>query len=135
MATRKSYPSDVSDEEWEFAAPYLALVREDALRRNHDLREVFNGLRWVVRTGLASVGGRLSTDAAVAQSGSVRGDGPRLARTFAAFGKPGIRSDGGHTRLPHPALNPPRAALGAVMTEPSARRAIRCTLRWTLWDT
>jgi transposase len=51
MATRKSYPSDVSDEEWAFVAPYLALVREDAPQRDHDLREVFNGLRWVVRTG------------------------------------------------------------------------------------
>ena len=51
MATRKPYPSDVSDEEWVFVAPYLALVREDAPQRNHDLREVLNGLRWVVRTG------------------------------------------------------------------------------------
>jgi transposase len=51
MATRKPYPSDVSDEEWAFVAPYLALVREDAPQRNHELREVFNGLRWVVRTG------------------------------------------------------------------------------------
>jgi transposase len=51
MATRKPYPSDVSDEEWAFVAPYLALVREDAPQRNHDLREVLNGLRWVVRTG------------------------------------------------------------------------------------
>lgn len=51
MATRKPYPSDVSDEEWIFVAPYLALVREDAPQRDHDLREVFNGLRWVVRTG------------------------------------------------------------------------------------
>jgi transposase len=51
MAARKPYPSDVSDEEWAFAAPYLALVREDAPQREHDLREVLNGLRWVVRTG------------------------------------------------------------------------------------
>ncbi len=51
MATRKPYPSDVSDEEWHFVAPYLALVREDAPQREHDLREVLNGLRWVVRTG------------------------------------------------------------------------------------
>src|SRR5919107_1254930 len=51
MATRKPYPSDVSEEEWEFVAPYLALVREDAPQRTHDLREVLNGLRWVVRTG------------------------------------------------------------------------------------
>src|ERR671918_647933 len=53
MDTRKLYPSDVSDEEWAFVAPYLALVREDAPQRNHDLREVFNGLRWIVRTGAA----------------------------------------------------------------------------------
>jgi transposase len=51
MATRKPYPSDVSDEEWAFVAPYLALVRQDAPQRTHDLREVLNGLRWVVRTG------------------------------------------------------------------------------------
>ena len=53
MPNRKPYPSDVSDEEWAFAAPYLALVREDAPQRDHDLREVLNGLRWVVRTGAA----------------------------------------------------------------------------------
>jgi transposase len=53
MDTRKPYPSDVSDEEWEFLAPYLALVREDAPQREYDLREVFNGLRWIVRTGSA----------------------------------------------------------------------------------
>jgi transposase len=53
MANRKPYPSDVSDEEWTFVAPYLALVREDAPQRNHELREVFNGLRWIVRTGSA----------------------------------------------------------------------------------
>jgi transposase len=51
MSNRKPYPSDVSDEEWGFVAPYLALVHEDAPQRDHDLREVFNGLRWVVRTG------------------------------------------------------------------------------------
>src|SRR5262245_48095749 len=49
--TRKPYPSDVSDEEWAFVAPYLALVREDAPQRHHELREVFNALRWIVRAG------------------------------------------------------------------------------------
>lgn len=48
---RKRYPSDVSDEEWALVAPYLTLMREDAPQREHDLREVFNGLRWIVRTG------------------------------------------------------------------------------------
>ena len=48
------YPSDVSDEEWGFVAPYLALCREDARQRSHSLRAVFNALRWLVsraRTG------------------------------------------------------------------------------------
>jgi transposase len=49
--TRKSYPSDVSNEEWSFCAPYLTLMKEDAPQRDHPLREVFNGLRWFVRAG------------------------------------------------------------------------------------
>jgi len=32
-------------------APYLALCREDAEQREYPLRDVFNGLRYVVRTG------------------------------------------------------------------------------------
>src|SRR4030067_2465281 len=48
---RKPYPSDVTDEEWSFVAPFLTLMTEDAPQREHDLREVFNGLRWIVRTG------------------------------------------------------------------------------------
>lgn len=48
---RKPYPSDVSDDEWEFVFPYLTLMREDAPQREHDLRHVFNALRWMVRSG------------------------------------------------------------------------------------
>ena len=48
---RKAYPSDVSDEEWAFVAPYLALISEDAPQRVYSLREVFNGLRYIVRSG------------------------------------------------------------------------------------
>jgi transposase len=47
----KPYPSDVSDEEWLFVAPYLALNRADGENRRHDLRAVFNALRWLVRSG------------------------------------------------------------------------------------
>ena len=49
--TRKSYPSDVSNDEWAFVAPYLTLMTEDAPQRDYSLREVFNGLRWIARTG------------------------------------------------------------------------------------
>ena len=40
--TRKSCPSDVSDEEWNFVAPCLALIDEQAPQRRHSLREGFN---------------------------------------------------------------------------------------------
>jgi transposase len=48
---RKTYPSDVSDEEWAFCAPYLTLMKEEALQRKYSLREVFDALRWLVRAG------------------------------------------------------------------------------------
>src|SRR5579859_631721 len=49
--TRNSYDSDVSDDEWAFVAPYLTLMTPDAPQRSYDLREVFNGLRWLIRAG------------------------------------------------------------------------------------
>src|SRR2546429_9495387 len=49
--SRNPCPTDVSDEEWAFVAPYLMLLPEDAGQRTHGLREVFNGLRWIVRAG------------------------------------------------------------------------------------
>ena len=49
MSERKAYPTDVSDEEWAFVAPYLTLMTEDAPQREHSLRKVFNGLRYIAR--------------------------------------------------------------------------------------
>jgi transposase len=57
--SRKPYPADVADEEWALIAPYLCLRREDAKQREHPLREVFNGLRYVVKNGIP--GGRCPT--------------------------------------------------------------------------
>jgi len=48
---RKSYPSDVTDEEWAFCVSYLTLMTESAPQREYALRELFNGLRWFVRAG------------------------------------------------------------------------------------
>ena len=45
------YPSDVTDEEWAFVLPYLLLCREDSPQRRHDLRAVFNAVRYLARTG------------------------------------------------------------------------------------
>ena len=49
--TRKSFPSDVSDEEWSFCAPYLTLMNEKAPQRAYPLREIFNALRYLVKMG------------------------------------------------------------------------------------
>jgi transposase len=48
---KTSYPSDVSDEEWAFCAPYLALMKEEAPQRVHSARGVFNAVRYMVRAG------------------------------------------------------------------------------------
>lgn len=51
MTERKPYPTDVSNEAWSFAAPYLTLMNEAAPQRRYELREMFNVLRWMARTG------------------------------------------------------------------------------------
>ena len=52
MSTERDlYPSDVTDDEWDFAAPYLTLMTEDAPQREYALRHVLNALRWLVKTG------------------------------------------------------------------------------------
>src|SRR5690349_7805386 len=48
---RTGYPSDVSDAEWAFCAPYLTLMKEAAPQREYPLRVLFNALRWFIRAG------------------------------------------------------------------------------------
>lgn len=48
---RSNYPSDVSDEEWAFCAPYLTLMKEDAPQREYPMRAMFNAVRYLVRAG------------------------------------------------------------------------------------
>jgi transposase len=48
---KTSYPSDVTDEEWAFCAPYLTLMKEEAAQREYPLRAVFNAVRYMVRAG------------------------------------------------------------------------------------
>jgi transposase len=50
---KNGYPSDVSDEEWDFIQLYLCLLSEAVPQCKHDLRAVFNGLRYVARSGCA----------------------------------------------------------------------------------
>ncbi|MFD2405202.1 IS5 family transposase [Azorhizophilus paspali] len=51
MKPARPYPTDVSDEEWAFAAPYLTLMDPRAPQRRYDLRLMFNALRWMARAG------------------------------------------------------------------------------------
>src|SRR5690348_11728763 len=54
MATprpHQPYPSAVSDDEWAFVAPYLTLITPEALQRTSARRDVFNAVRWLVRSG------------------------------------------------------------------------------------
>ena len=58
--SRKPYPSDVSDCEWALVAPYLTLLPEESAQRTHALREVFNGMRYIVKTGADGAGCRMT---------------------------------------------------------------------------
>jgi transposase len=49
--TKTNYPSDVTDEEWAFCAPYLTLMKEDAPQRDYSMRAMFNAVRYMVRAG------------------------------------------------------------------------------------
>ncbi|CAD0360332.1 hypothetical protein CFBP7900_32000 [Xanthomonas hortorum pv. carotae] len=51
MKPRKPYPTDISDEEWAFAVPYLTLMDAQAPQRKYALRAMFNALRWIARAG------------------------------------------------------------------------------------
>jgi len=50
--SRPAYFTDVSDEEGVFVAPDLTVLSDDASQRGNDLREVFNGLRYLVKIGV-----------------------------------------------------------------------------------
>jgi transposase len=48
---RRAYPSDFSDEAWTPLVPYLTLTTKGGPQRDFPLREVINGLRYIMRTG------------------------------------------------------------------------------------
>ena len=47
----RTYPSDITDQEWALVAPYLILAPLETPQRKHALRDVLNALRWIVKTG------------------------------------------------------------------------------------
>jgi len=50
---RQADASDISDDAWALVAPYVTLMTAEAPQRTHSVREVLNGLRWIVRAGAA----------------------------------------------------------------------------------
>ncbi|WP_199910520.1 transposase, partial [Xanthomonas fragariae] len=56
MKPRKPYSTDISDEEWAFAAPYLTLMDVQAPQRKYELRAMFNALRWIARSSYLRCG-------------------------------------------------------------------------------
>ena len=58
---RQPHPSDGNDEAWAVVAPSLTFMTEDAPQRDHSLREVVNGLCWIVRTGVETLQCNVST--------------------------------------------------------------------------
>jgi transposase len=95
---RKSYPSDVSDDEWSLVVPYLTLMIEEAPQRDYPLRELFNGLRYVVRHGIAwrAMSNDLPPWSAVYQQTQRWLAGCGLFRDFGARSA-GRAADGGRT--------------------------------------
>ena len=45
------YPSDLTDAEWTIIEPLLPPARSGGRPRETDMREVMNGVRYVLRTG------------------------------------------------------------------------------------
>jgi len=49
--TRKPYPTDLTDEQWELLRPLLPDAKPGGRPRSADLREVVNALLYLLRTG------------------------------------------------------------------------------------
>lgn len=52
MVRKIKYPSDVSDKEWEILRPLLPEPNQSG-NRKYEIREIVNGIYYVIRTGAA----------------------------------------------------------------------------------
>ena len=50
---RKAYPSDLTDDQWNVLAPLLPAAKPGGRPRKVDIREVINGILYVLRNGCA----------------------------------------------------------------------------------
>jgi len=51
MASRKAYPSDLTDAEWEILEPLIPAIAEDATNVVRERRKIVNGILYVLRSG------------------------------------------------------------------------------------
>lgn len=51
MTTRQSYPTDLSEKEWEVLEPLVPPVRTGGRPARHTRREILNAILYVLRTG------------------------------------------------------------------------------------
>ena len=50
---RTPYPTDLTDAQWRLIEPYIPAEKWGGRTRSVDMREVFNGIQYVLRTGCA----------------------------------------------------------------------------------
>ena len=50
-SSKLRYPSDVTDEEWAHISPLIPLAKHGGRKRSVDVREVVNGLMYILSTG------------------------------------------------------------------------------------
>ena len=50
---RKPYPSDLTDEQWRLVEPFIPAERPGGRTRSADVREVLNGILYLLRSGCA----------------------------------------------------------------------------------
>src|SRR5919107_1583267 len=48
---RQPYPSDLSDAEWKILEPLLPAEKSGGRRRGYELREIINGIEYLIRVG------------------------------------------------------------------------------------
>src|SRR5208283_4619720 len=53
LMTRTVYPSDLTDEQWEKIEPLIPKAKAGGRPRTVDMREVINGILYLLRTGCA----------------------------------------------------------------------------------
>jgi transposase len=51
MSSRKAYPSDLTDAEWEILEPLIPAISAEAVNVTHERREIVNGILYVLRSG------------------------------------------------------------------------------------